>query len=205
MDWLTEQIKANKIKKISLAQYVNVSRQAVTSWFKTGRISKEHLKTLEAYFGKRSPYTEIDHDHELIKASISGMSSATSMASSSVPLLEWSDSATYENTNRIPVTQLVCPVPHSKQTFAVKIKDDSMRDKFLINDYVFIDPTVTPVNGSHTLVLLADDAEPVLRQLYRENGKTYLRAANPTWTPQIIETSESVKVIGTAISRFSIL
>lgn len=210
IDWLTNQIEQHNLNKSELARAVGTSRQAVTNWFKKGSITKANLKSIEVFFGVRSPFTSIDHDHELMKASLTGASltgasAKTFLGESRVPLVKWSDAQDRTTTDRIPITQLICSVPHSKDTFAVKIKDESMFPHFQINDYLFIDPAVDPVNGSFILTTLEGDSEPVLRQYHREGGKTYLRAVNPAWVPQIIEASSDAVVIGTAVSRFSIL
>jgi len=125
-----------------------------------------------------------------------------------VPLLDKVDMSN----NGINIEQevedwIACPVSHSSQAFALRVRGDSMynpqgRHSFRMGDIIYVDPRKETNNGSFVVANLAGSDEITFKQLVIEDGRNYLKALNPAWPTPIVEMGEEVGICGVVIGRF---
>ena len=76
----------------------------------------------------------------------------------------------------------------TKQTFALRVKGDSMIEKHILNgDYAILEHGKPAKNGDIVAALI--DGESTLKIFLREGGKPFLRAANPKY-PDLIPAAD---------------
>lgn len=102
---------------------------------------------------------------------------------------------------------LPCPVKHSVNTYALRVKGISMynpggRPSFEDGDIIFVDPEVEPENKSCVVVQISQCEEATFKQVIYESGRTYLRPLNPDWPEKIIEATESAIICGVVIGKW---
>jgi SOS-response transcriptional repressor LexA len=114
---------------------------------------------------------------------------------------QWCDAAdSYEP--GIADEWLPCPVGHSKNTFALRVRGVSMEPKYQDGDIIFVDPHRHADNGSRVIVRLDDQKEVTFKQLVIEGDRKYLRALNPAWPEQIIEINGNATICGVVIGKW---
>ncbi len=94
-----------------------------------------------------------------------------------------------------------CPVPHSNQTFAVKVKGESMLPIFKDNDIVFCDPQKQANNKDFVIASLINNNESTLKQLLIEDGQQLLKAINPNWHQTYIKINSDCVIVGKIIAK----
>lgn len=128
-----------------------------------------------------------------------------------VPLISWVQAGAYQEVET-PCTAsdaekwILCPVPHSNQTFALRVHGVSMRNpgnspSFDEGDIIHVDPEVPAENNSLVVVQINGDTEATFKQLIVEGGRYFLKALNPTWPNPINEMPEDAKICGVVISK----
>lgn len=110
-----------------------------------------------------------------------------------------------DNVDQRQEKMVSCPVACGEGTFCLEIKGISMtnpdgRPSFEDGDWVFFDPTETLINGKFVAVELPDGSG-TFKKYIEEDGKRYLYALNPDWSPRIIEIPEGAEVRGIAIFK----
>ena len=71
-----------------------------------------------------------------------------------------------------------------------------MAPRFPDGEYVFVDPDLPAEHGSYVVVRRADDGAATFKQLVVENGRRFLKAANPLWSEPIVEAESDTAVCG---------
>jgi len=102
---------------------------------------------------------------------------------------------------------IACPVSHSSQAFALRVRGDSMynpqgRHSFRMGDIIYVDPRRETNNGSFVVANLAGTDEITFKQLVIEDGRNYLKALNPAWPTPIVEMDGETEICGVVIGRF---
>jgi len=102
---------------------------------------------------------------------------------------------------------IACPVSHSPQAFALRVRGDSMynpqgRHSFRMGDIIYVDPRKETNNGSFVVANLAGTDEITFKQLVIEDGRNYLKALNPAWPTPIVEMNRETEIRGVVIGRF---
>lgn len=92
-----------------------------------------------------------------------------------------------------------CPVPHGERTFVLKVRGESMEPEYRNGDWIFVDPSRQPENGSHVVVRMEDDQEATFKKLVIEGDRRYLVALNPAWPERVIEIDKTATIVGTVI------
>ena len=110
-----------------------------------------------------------------------------------------------DNVDQRQEKMVSCPVACGEGTFCLEIKGISMtnpdgRPSFEDGDWVFFDPTETLMNGKFVAVELPDGSG-TFKKYIEEDGKRYLYALNPDWSPRIMEIPEGAEVRGIAIFK----
>ncbi len=104
---------------------------------------------------------------------------------------------------------LPCPVPHSDQTYALKVRGESMYNphgprSFREGDIIYVDPTKEAENGSLVVVKLLDGQEATFKQLIIEGRSRYLKALNPSWPEPFLPIAEDAVICGVVISKLEV-
>lgn len=97
---------------------------------------------------------------------------------------------------------LPCPYPHSENTFAVKIKGDSMYPEFREGMVIFIDPCKMPENKDYCIAKLEDTNEATFKQYVIEDGQKLLKATNPDWPQKYIAINGNCHIVGKLIGVY---
>lgn len=122
----------------------------------------------------------------------------------SVPLISWITAGDFQPTSD-PFQPgdaedwFPCPVSHSKFTYALRVRGDSMSPEYSDGEIIFVDPMLEPKHGDDVIVKLIDKEETTFKQLRMEGKRTYLKPLNPDWPEQIIEVNEKAFFKGVVI------
>lgn len=132
----------------------------------------------------------------------------------SVPLISWVQAGSWceiadvRNFNDAEIW-LPCAVSHSKVTYALRVRGESMfnpheRRSFRDGDIIYVDPERDYENGSLVIAKLADSDEATFKQLVMEGSRRFLKPLNPSWPEPIIELPQDATICGVVISKLEI-
>jgi SOS-response transcriptional repressor LexA len=131
--------------------------------------------------------------------------------SNSTPLISWAQAGAHNEANTPYKTsdsekRILCPVPHSSKTFALRVNGLSMFDpggspSFEEGDIIHADPEVTVKHKSLVVVVANGDTEATFRQLIIEGGRYFLKALNPDWPNPIKEMRKNSRICGVVICK----
>lgn len=98
-----------------------------------------------------------------------------------------------------------CIAPHSKATFVLRVKGDSMTAPhgntrtYPEGSFVFVDPAKrSPINGDRIIARLWGADEVTFKVYKAEDGRQWLQPLNPAHEP----IREQFSVIGTVIGKW---
>ena len=119
------------------------------------------------------------------------------------PVISWVQAGTWTEAREPPADaeRLHCPLPCGPDTFVLKVAGESMAPRFPDGEYIFVDPDVPAGNGSFVVVRRANDGAATFKQLVVEDGRRYLKAANPNWPEPIVEVEADAAVCGVVVFR----
>lgn len=136
---------------------------------------------------------------------------APSGSDARVPLISWVQAGAWQEVVDVETASdaerwILCPVPHSSKTFALKVVGQSMqnpgdRHSFDDGDIIHVDPEVPAENKSLVVVQINGDTEATFKQLIIEGGQHFLKALNPAWPNRIIQMPEDSRICGVVISK----
>ena len=90
-------------------------------------------------------------------------------------------------------------MPSSDNTFALRVKGESMLPVFQPGEIVVVDPERAAISGSYVVAKRVSDQRVTLKQLMQDGADNYLKAANPDWPDRIIKMTEEWHVCGVVI------
>ena len=119
------------------------------------------------------------------------------------PVISWVQAGKWTEARNLPpdAERLHCPLPCGPHTFVLKVAGESMAPRFPDGEYIFVDPDVPAINGSFVVVRRANDGAATFKQLVVEDGRRYLKAANPNWPEPIVEVGPGAAVCGVVVFR----
>lgn len=97
---------------------------------------------------------------------------------------------------------LPCPYQHGNNTFAVKVRGESMLDEFPEGIIIFIDPSQQAENKDYVIAKLEDTNEATFKQYVIEDGNKYLKAINPNWPTKYTHINGNCRIIGKLIGVY---
>ena len=98
---------------------------------------------------------------------------------------------------------LPCPVPHSRHTYILTVKGDSMTSPFPgqksypEGSLIYVDPEKQATNGCRVIAKLIDSNEVTFKEFREDGGKKYLRPINPQYPMQ--EMTDGAHICGVII------
>jgi len=115
------------------------------------------------------------------------------------PVISWVQAGKWTEAREFPAgaERLHCPLPCGPDTFVLRVAGQSMAPRFPDGDYIFVDPDVPAANGRFVVVQRDDGA--TFKQLVEEDGRRYLKAANPDWPEPIVEVEPGAAVCGVVV------
>lgn len=126
-----------------------------------------------------------------------------------VPLISWVQAGAWcEAVNFEPYdvdSWISCPVPISKNGFALKVRGDSMTNPGPGRSYpagciIFIDPEVETHTGDRVIARVPRTNEVTFKVLVEDAGRQYLRPINPQYP--IIDITEETHICGKVVGSF---
>lgn len=196
-------MKANSVTTKAMAAHCEITPGAVSSWFATGRISKEKL-ALAASLLKVSTDELISGDWP----NATGNVTAARAFTGEVPVISWVQAGAWQDiadTFQPDDAERHLPIfkGHSSKTYALKVRGDSMTApygrSYPEGCYVIVDPEKrSPVNGERIIALTPGSKEATFKIYKDEDGRRWLAPLNNTH--QII--LEPFEVLGTVIGKW---
>lgn len=188
----------NNLNQTELAKKIGVSPQTVWQW--EHELTAPNRKRAEAVAKALS----IGLDYLIAGTNPNVEEIITNQGK--IPLIGWECSMKEPTV----LNWLACPIDHGDDTFALRVKGESMlnsraKPSFSEGDIIFVDPTKEPVNNSLVIVDLPNNSESIFRQLLIQEGKQLLKALNCSWPEQIIVMPEGSKIRGVVILKAEII
>lgn len=123
--------------------------------------------------------------------------------SSSVPLISWVQAGHWADIHLNDIDEFYpCPEKHSKATYSLKVKGESMSPDFINGEIIFVDPEVEARNGSCVVIRQNGNTEATFKQLIIDGSQKYLKALNPNWPNPIIEMLPDAVICGVVIGSY---
>ena len=191
---LGERLKIARLEKgvtqSDLAKCVGVSQAAIAG--------------LELRESKQSGYTS--QIAECLNVNVQWLATGTGVMEQpeptpviTIPLIRWSD--IHEGSNATPISTIPWHTGEEEkvsQVFALEISGVSMEPEFHDGDCIVVDPDRPPDHND--FVIINTGEEPMLRQYIKEGGRTFARALNPAWQPQL-EQIQSDGIAGVVLQK----
>ena len=119
------------------------------------------------------------------------------------PVISWVQAGRWTEARDLPADadRLHCPLPCGPDTFVLKVAGESMAPRFPDGEYIFVDPDAPAGNGSFVVVRRPHDGAATFKQLVVEDGRRFLKAANPAWPEPIVEVEPDAAVCGVVVFR----
>src|SRR5512137_2030062 len=101
---------------------------------------------------------------------------------------------------------LPCPITHSKYTYALKVKGDSMtspypsQHSYPEGTIIYVDPHKQLTNGCRVIAKLPNSNEATFKEYREDGGKRYLKPLNPQYQTQ--EIHDDTILCGVVIGQF---
>ena len=153
----------------------------------------DHLAAkLERAMDKPEGWMDQDHD--------GGAPGAPWTAGGGCPLISWVQAGAWTGAPEFPDAEarLHCPARCGPDTFVLRVRGESMAPRFDDGDLIYVDPGVEARSGAY--VVMRDGAgEATFKQLVEEDGRRYLRAANPDWPSRIVEARPDAALCGVVV------
>jgi len=205
---LKKALNASPLNQSDLARVLQVKPQSVQQWLSGKNFPRrprvksiaQHLNVSAVWLsGGEAPPSYSPQDsrwHE-------NRSSAGEL-----PLLPWlqlSCLANHSKENASNQKLIRRPCACSNNAFALKIEDDSMHPRFIIDDVIIVDPDIAAMHNAYVVASKRDNSNSVLRQKVLVDGVMLLSANNPNWPDRFRKLDKSWLVRGTVVGKYRIL
>jgi len=119
------------------------------------------------------------------------------------PLVSWVQAGDWSEVAEVgladDVDPHICPVSCGSNTFALRVKGESMEPEFREGDVIFVDPDRFPNPNNYVVVCTEATGEATFKKLIEEGGQRYLRAVNPAWPNPIVEARPDARICGVVV------
>lgn len=122
----------------------------------------------------------------------------TSRQWAGVPLLEWDEAVNWNELDKSKLArQISVDVRISDDSFALRVRDSSMKPLFPEGTLIVVDPAAKPQNRDFVVVHLADQKWPVFKQLLVDGDDMYLKPLNPDF--RLTHLDKPHKILGVVV------
>ena len=201
--------KAAKMTQADLAKKVGIGQSTIAELEKSGNGSS-HVPVMAAVLGCSALWLATGEGQMNTPVGAGSNVEPGPDIRGKVPLISWVQAGTWcEACTPVDVSEverwLDCPVPHSKSTFVLRVRGDSMTAPsgnartYPEGCFIFVDPERrSPVNGDRIVACMAGSNEVTFKVFKDEDGRRWLQPLNPSHEP----IREPFKVLGTVIGKW---
>ena len=199
--------------KVRIAEACDISPTAITGWIKNGRIDKTNIAivaNMTSYdlnwliSGKGSKHITDSPQPSILDNNIA----VGPENRGDVPVISWVQAGAWceaiDNFNVGDAERWIpCPVSHSKHTYALRVRGDSMLApfgssvSFSEGTLIYVDPEAPLLSGKKVIAKLLDSNEVTFKVYREEDGKKWLFPLNPQYDK--IELVEGMHICGVVI------
>lgn len=219
MSTLAERIKSERkaqgLNQVELGKAVGVSKSSVHQWESgltkelTGNNLINAAKALKVNADWLSTGKGSKHITDSLQPSILDNNIAVGPESrGDVPVISWVQAGAWceaiDNFNVGDAERWIpCPVSHSKHTYALRVRGDSMLApfgssvSFSEGTLIYVDPEAPLLSGKKVIAKLLDSNEVTFKVYREEDGKKWLFPLNPQYDK--IELVEGMHICGVVI------
>ena len=198
--------KAAGLNQSELARALGVKPQAVQKWetgASTPRRDREHdlSRILDVSVAWLRYESDLKHGLD------SNVERIILPRAMDVPLISWVQAGDWgeviDNLSPGDAEEwMICPRKHGPNAFALRVRGVSMMPKYNDGDIIFVDPDAVADHGKNVIVRLENEKEATFKSLVIEDGRQFLRALNPEWTPRIMEIDDRATICGVVIGKW---
>lgn len=202
-----------------VARHAGVS-QSTLSRILSGKIespSDRQIEPLAKFFGVTGDqlrgYEPLPLDKILTKADLGGFKATEPVSQSNVapapklegyvPIISWVQAGAWAEVCTVEFdSESMVPRPpnSSENTFALRVRGQSMLPKYEPGLIIYVDPEVVPFDGDDVVALLTEENEATFKQLVEEpNGQRLLKARNPAWPDPWVPINGNCEIIGVVV------
>lgn len=216
-DRLIEKRKEKNLSREKLAELAGVSTSTIT-FLENGRNeSSKYIVEIASALGVSAEWLLYGDEGAIPTTSEITPSPNTITLDSAnenifVPVISWVAAGSFSTVETLPADELIkwvpCPVPHSKNTFALRVVGSSMENpngkpSFEDGDFIYVDPERCPENKSFVIVTLEGSAQATFKQLIIELDGKYIQPLNPKWHEKIIKIDSNAIINGVVIGKWT--
>lgn len=205
-----EEHRRQRLKSLIDSKYSGIQRNLINQFgLNSGEMSRilsgkkafgeRKARNLERIIGLQSGW--LDHEDIALDNNVA------QITVDKVPLVNWVSAGFWTDIQELEVEEYVlCPVKHSQQTYALKVKGISMYNpsgdkSFREGDLIFVDASIQAEHMDFVVAMRPDSQDATFKQLIKEDGKILLMALNPEWTPKFIEIDDRTSICGVVIAK----
>jgi SOS-response transcriptional repressor LexA len=200
---IKELMEVKKISGKEMAIHCGITPGAVSSWFSTGRISKEKLAMAAELLGVSTDKLISGEANQKL-----GNVDAARAFTGEVPVISWVQAGNWNEASdpfQPGDAERFLPIfrGHSSSTYALKVRGDSMTSphgkSYPQGSYIIVDPAkLSPNNGDRIIAKLEGSDEVTFKVYKAEDGRKWLAPLNNSHLP----ITEPFKVLGTVIGKW---
>ncbi len=193
---------------------VHKTTQAISKWLNAESIAEpDSMVALSDWLGVRREWLEYgtgekDKANDVFQP---GNITPVSETMGKVPLISWVQAgawcdATINVDAYAAERWLSCPVPISRNGYALRVRGDSMTNPAQGRSYpegciIFVDPDVEAITGDRVIARISRTNEATFKVLVEDAGRYFLKPINPQYP--IIQITEETVICGKVIGSFT--
>jgi SOS-response transcriptional repressor LexA len=191
---LGERLKIARLEKgisqTELAKGVGVSQAAIGALEKRGSRSCGYTAQLAKLLGVSI---------EWLATGVGESTRRGSIQQTPIPVISWETIFTTERKVESYVPFYGTLDMEADECFGVRVTGISMEPEFKDGDTVIVDTLKEPKHNDFVIANI--DGQPTLKQLVIEEGRLFLRALNPAWTPTLIPIKKETQIAGIILAK----